>query len=397
MLEHPDAPSVVMAYLLSLDISDWNPQDIHATKMKTDTMTEHLANPIRFIIDHISSWSENMTEKPICSNLYQDYRIWCERNGENLFTSKKFGKTLPTIGIERKQVRINGKREWVYILDRSKIVAKLRESVGDIEEFSDASQTETSSNASTDIPVFNVPEIVDPKGHCFAINPRPEKIDPILLTTNRIKKGKERVSTPPIPKMTQDLFDSMSNESSVASSSGSIAKQAVRRFSESWDFVPTNISMSPEIVDDKSKSPEISLDLPMNNEPKNSTEVSPQQISYPLGYQTREQREIRLRQKAIELGEDPDKFVTITEKDRDLARIYYDKMMADAEIIEFARSDGVDPENYMELSRREKLICMEIDLRLYEDKGEPRAYTCIYNDEDWAKNIEILRENGYLW
>ncbi|CAG8625440.1 10154_t:CDS:2, partial [Scutellospora calospora] len=34
-------------------------------------------------------------------------------------------------------------------------------------------------------------------------------------------------------------------------------------------------------------------------------------------------------QKAIKLSENSDKFVTITEKDRDLVRIYYDKMIAD--------------------------------------------------------------------
>ncbi|CAH1768467.1 15881_t:CDS:1 [Entrophospora sp. SA101] len=213
--------------------------------------------------------------------------------------------------------------------------------------------------------------------------------------------------------MTQDLFDYITNESSVSSSSKSIAKQ--------WDFVPTDISLPPkivnvEVVDDKSKSPEIielvndepeiSLDLSTNDEPKTSNEEetesrisdsTPTQISYPPGYQTREQREIHLRECAVKRGENPDKFITITEKDRDLARIYYDKIMADAEIIEFARGDGADPEKYMELSRREKLICMEIDLWMYEDKGEPRSYTCIYNDEDWAKNIAILQENGYLW
>jgi len=62
--------------------------------------------------------------------------------------------------------------------------------------------------------------------------------------------------------------------------------------------------------------PEISPDLPANNEPKSSNEVFPQQISYPPGYQTREQREKRLRQWAIDHNEDPDKFVTITDKDK---------------------------------------------------------------------------------
>ncbi|CAG8625427.1 10153_t:CDS:2, partial [Scutellospora calospora] len=274
VLEHPDIPNVVMAYLLSLDISDWNPQDIPATKMKTDIMLEHLPNSKRFIIDHISSWPENRTKNSICSNLYQEYRIWCERNGKNLFTNKKFGKTPSTIGIERKQAQINGKRDWVYTLDRSKIVRKLRELAKNIARSS---------------------------------------------TTDYIEKSKKIVSTPPTTNMTQDLFDFITNESLVASSSKS-----------------TNISPLPEIVhielvDDKSEpvseiikpvndkvesleiielinDSEIFPDLPVNNKPKTINEVSPQQISCLLGYQTREQQEIRLRQKAIKLSENSDKF-----------------------------------------------------------------------------------------
>ncbi|CAG8659618.1 548_t:CDS:1, partial [Ambispora leptoticha] len=41
--------------------------------------------------------------------------------------------------------------------------------------------------------------------------------------------------------------------------------------------------------------------------------------------------------------------------------------MADADMIDFTRRDEGDPEEYMELTRREKLICMEIKLRMYED------------------------------
>ncbi|KAG9291289.1 hypothetical protein G9A89_021791 [Geosiphon pyriformis] len=100
----PDAPRIVMAYLLSLDLSDWNPQDIPTTKMKVETMRERLPNPIRFIIDHIAP----------CGN------------GEKPLTSRVAGKKFSQIGIERKQVRINAGREWIYILDRSKIVSKLR-------------------------------------------------------------------------------------------------------------------------------------------------------------------------------------------------------------------------------------------------------------------------------
>ncbi|CAG8636450.1 2254_t:CDS:1, partial [Paraglomus occultum] len=188
----------------------------------------------------------------------------------------------------------------------------------------------------------------------------------------------------------------------------------------------TDISMAPEIehvepIDDKpeiieeseirdytsSSNDEVkpSPDLltndksePSNEEVKHEVPCSAdtQSETYSPGYIPREEREAHLRETAVKYGEDPDKFVTITEKDRDLVRIFRDKMMADAEIIDFARKDGDDPEEYMELTRREKLICMEIKLRMYEDDGKPRSYTCIYDDEEWKKNIAILQENGYL-
>ena len=55
ILNHSDVPGVVMKYLLSLDISDFDPQEIPATKMKSDIMQDQLFNPIRFIIDYIRS------------------------------------------------------------------------------------------------------------------------------------------------------------------------------------------------------------------------------------------------------------------------------------------------------------------------------------------------------
>ena len=57
-----------------------------------------------------------------------------------------FGKKISQIDIERKQVRLNEKREWVYILNRSKIVNKLLETIGNIEEFSNLPQPETPVN-----------------------------------------------------------------------------------------------------------------------------------------------------------------------------------------------------------------------------------------------------------
>src|SRR6266542_380049 len=55
ILDHPDASGVVMSYLLSRDLSKFKPRKISTTKMKIDTMRDQLPNPIRFIIDYISS------------------------------------------------------------------------------------------------------------------------------------------------------------------------------------------------------------------------------------------------------------------------------------------------------------------------------------------------------
>ncbi|CAJ0627506.1 13959_t:CDS:2 [Entrophospora sp. SA101] len=372
----------------SRDLSKWSPQNFPITKMKTDTIMKQLPNPIRFIIQHIKSWPENQIEKPICGNLYQDYLTWCGNDGEDRISNNKFGGFLPPIGIEKKQVWINGKREWVYILDRSKIVAKLRESVGDIEEFSDTPQAEISSNASTDIPVFDIPEIVT--------SPEPEKKISESSTTDRIKKGKDTFPAPPITNMTQELFDSIIDqpEYSVASSSKS-----------------TDISLPPEIehvesVDDRSE-PASEIIKPANdevepspiesveNELRASNETPPQQISYPPGYQTREQREIRLRQKAIELGEDPEIFITITDKDKLDSIAFHDRMQTDARMCGYAKEAEENPSEYMDMTVRERLISEEIIRRSLEEDGITTSW--LDTDEEWKKTINILQENGMLW
>ena len=46
VLDHPDAPGVVMKYLLNCDISDFEPQEIPTTKMKSDIMRDQLPTPI---------------------------------------------------------------------------------------------------------------------------------------------------------------------------------------------------------------------------------------------------------------------------------------------------------------------------------------------------------------
>src|ERR1043165_5946287 len=159
ILDHSDAPGVVMKYLLSLDISDFDPQEIPATKMKSDIMCDQLPNPIRFLINHITSWVEDKVASPSHTSLYQNYLEWCGENGEKIFPNNIFGKKLLEKNIIECKRASSRKREWQYILDRSKIIAKLRESgLGDMKEFSDIPTNKGSQNETTDIPIFNVPD-----------------------------------------------------------------------------------------------------------------------------------------------------------------------------------------------------------------------------------------------
>ncbi|GBC54096.2 highly derived D5-like helicase-primase [Rhizophagus irregularis DAOM 181602=DAOM 197198] len=97
ILDHPDAPGVVMSYLLSRDLSNWSPGKIPSTKMKVDTMRDQLSSPIRFIIDYITSRAEAGTSTQSRTSLYQKYLEWCEENGEKLLTSKVAGKKFSEI------------------------------------------------------------------------------------------------------------------------------------------------------------------------------------------------------------------------------------------------------------------------------------------------------------
>ena len=46
IFNHPDALEVVIKYLLSRDLSDFEPQEIPATKMKEEIMRDQLPNPV---------------------------------------------------------------------------------------------------------------------------------------------------------------------------------------------------------------------------------------------------------------------------------------------------------------------------------------------------------------
>ena len=93
-----------MRYLLSLDLSDFEPQEIPATKMKSDIMRDQLPNPIRFIIDYFASRAEGSVVELSKKALYQKYLEWCGKNGEKPFSNNILGKKFSDINIGRKQI-----------------------------------------------------------------------------------------------------------------------------------------------------------------------------------------------------------------------------------------------------------------------------------------------------
>ncbi len=242
-------------------------------------MRDQLSNPIRFIINHISLQPAEKIDRPYHTNLYQEYLAWCENNGEKLFADSILGKKFSLIGINRVCLQSGRKRDYHYILDRFKIIVKLRKSdLDDIEEFSNTSQADLPANKITDIPIFNMLETISLK----IILPQPEKN--ASLSSNK-KADKQ-------DDLTQTLFDYMAEQ----------AEALIASTSETSEIFKT------------SELSELLIDKPEASKPSKFIEPSNKEASFT--FLARQQREDRLRKRVVKLGEDPDIFVTITEKDR---------------------------------------------------------------------------------
>ncbi|PKY59929.1 hypothetical protein RhiirA4_483083 [Rhizophagus irregularis] len=290
ILDHPDAPGMVMTYLLNLDLSKFSSEKIPNTKMKVETMRNHLPNPIQFIINYISLWDVDKIAKLSSTSLYQHYLEWCGENGEKPLTNNILGQKFAQIGIDKVRSRDNGIIVNQYILNRSKIVAKLRESgLGDMEEFSDIPQDDLPENETTDIPIFNVPETIPQK----IIPPQPERHNRVADRKNKpspnTSKDKKASNQ---DDLTQALFDYVATEVPVTSTSGTFEASKT-----------SELSNKPE-----TSKPSKPIE-PISNMMKVSKPSSNEILS------ARAQREERFRKWAIDHGEDPDIFMNITEKD----------------------------------------------------------------------------------
>ncbi|PKY59484.1 hypothetical protein RhiirA4_482268 [Rhizophagus irregularis] len=300
ILEHPDTPGSFMSYLLSLNLSEWKPCKISLTKMKIETMRDQLPNPIRFIIDFIADGDS--VSKQSRTSLYQKYLKWCGENGEKPLTSKVAGKKFSDIG--------------------------------DMEEFSDIPQPVLPENEITDILISNVPEIIPPK----IIPTLPEKNTPPPSISKNKKADKQ-------DNLIQALFDYITGEVPVTSTSGT---SKASKTSETIKL-PDSPKLINEVVNMPSKETSDKYDPP---EPIN-------QISSAI-LLVRQQRKDRLRKRAVELGEDPDVFVTITKKDRLDSIAFRDRIETDSQMCGYAEEVEEDPKEYMDMTIRERLIEEEI-------------------------------------
>ncbi|PKY34426.1 hypothetical protein RhiirB3_454114 [Rhizophagus irregularis] len=108
----------------------------------------------------------------------------------------------------------------------------------------------------------------------------------------------------------------------------------------------------------------------------------------------RTQQEEHLRKKAVELGEDPDIFMTITEKDRLDSIAFRDRIETDSQMCDYAEEVKEDPKEYMDMKVWERLIEEEIIHYSLEKDGITSSW--LDTDEKWKKTVSILQENANL-
>jgi len=181
-----------------------------------------------------------------------------------------------------------------------------------MEEFSDIPQPDLSKNETTDILIFNVLENIPPK----IILSQSEKNTPFSSTNKDKQDGG-----------VQALFDYVAEDTCASVTSSS------------------KMAKISKVIDPASSRPMVKKDA-------------------------KQQCEEHFKKWAINHGEDPDKFITITEKDVNLSWEYQDGMMADIEVIEFARENKIDLNDLFYMTRRKRLISEEIYLWEFENVGK---------------------------
>ncbi|GET57267.1 poxvirus D5 protein [Rhizophagus irregularis DAOM 181602=DAOM 197198] len=140
VLENLDTVSSFMSYLLSRDLTGFNPRSIPDTQMKRELIEASIPNPQRFIQYYLEMmWPDNCDTLEIpCTNFYSTYQNWCSEKGENkTLSDNKFGMEIkqfaPKMRVSRSGTRIN-----YYILDKAKIVENFSKVIQDVQDVQEA-------------------------------------------------------------------------------------------------------------------------------------------------------------------------------------------------------------------------------------------------------------------
>ncbi|CAB4419565.1 unnamed protein product [Rhizophagus irregularis] len=123
VLENPDTAGSFMSYLLSRDLTGFNPRTIPDTRMKQELIEASIPNPQRFLQYYLEiMWPDNCDTLEIsCTNFYSTYQNWCSEKGENkTLSDNKFGMEIKQLA-PKTRPRRSGTREYCYILDKAKI------------------------------------------------------------------------------------------------------------------------------------------------------------------------------------------------------------------------------------------------------------------------------------
>ncbi|GBC17422.1 D5-like helicase-primase [Rhizophagus irregularis DAOM 181602=DAOM 197198] len=165
VLENPDTASSFMSYLLSRDLTSFNPRSIPDTQMKQELIEASIPNPQRFIQYYLEMmWPDNCDTLEIpCTNFYSTYQNWCSEKGENkTLSDNKFGMEIKQF-IPKTRPRRSGARINYYILDKAKIAKNFSRVIQETQDIQEAQVDQEEVEPVVEKPAEEKPASVEKK------------------------------------------------------------------------------------------------------------------------------------------------------------------------------------------------------------------------------------------
>ncbi|PKK56196.1 hypothetical protein RhiirC2_800542 [Rhizophagus irregularis] len=210
VLENQDTASSFISYLLSRDLTSFNPRTIPNTQMKQELIEASIPNLQRFLQYYLEiMWPDNCDTLEIpCTNFYSTYQNWCSEKGENkTLSDNKFSMEIkqfaPKIRVSRSGTRIN-----YYILDKAKIAENISKVIQDVQDVQEAPVEEVELVVEKPAPVEENPAPVIRK----TPPPLPPKPDHLK---ERLQELREEKPSAPEPDNYDILDDLLSDSDST--------------------------------------------------------------------------------------------------------------------------------------------------------------------------------------